>query len=258
MHNFFSFRRFVRLFAKHTREHLRTYLMSIGVLFGVLVLIGAFLFFVLEQPPDIGFQEASYVIMLFIAGTIFTSTIFQDFGDRAKAIPAMTLPASMFEKFLVGWLYSYPLFIVVYTGVFYLALWGLSLGRHWDPEKHFYLFSILENQFVLAFVLFSMLHAIAIFGAVLFRKLHFIKTGFAFFILLGVGLVLNTLFLKAITGFAIVKLALPFGFMNFYSNGQDYQMGISGRGPLVDVGTIFLAAIVLWVAAYFKLKEKQV
>jgi hypothetical protein len=258
MRNFFSFPRFARLFAKHTREHSRTYLMSIAVLFGVLVLAGAFLFFVLQDPPDPAFQESSYIIMLFLSGTIFTSTIFQDFGERARAIPAMTLPASMFEKFLVGWLYSFPLFILVYTGVFYLALGGLSLVKHWGPGRHFYLFSLWQTQLSLAFVLFSLLHAIALFGAIFFRKLHFIKTGFVFFLLLGAALIFNTLFLKAITGFAIVKLAIPFGFVNFYVNDHDYAVGISGRGPLIDLGTIFLATIVLWVGAYFKLKEKQV
>lgn len=258
MNNFFSLRRFGWLFLKHTREHIRTYLMSLFVLLGVLVLAGFFFFFVLPEPPDTGFQEASYAIMLFLAGTIFTSTVFQDFGDRTRAIPALTLPASGFEKFLVGWLYSYVIFILVYTGVFYLALSGLVAAKNSDTGKHFPLFSPWEPDIILAFVFFSVLHAVALFGSAFFRKLHFIKTGFIFFIVLVVTVVSNSIFLKAITGLPIVKMAIPFGFAHFFINEKDYSVGVMGRGPLIDMGTLMLAAVLLWVAAYFKLKEKQV
>src|SRR5580704_16189810 len=130
MNEVFSFRRFSRLFVKHTAEHYRIYLMSIGLLAGVLLLAGSFLFFVIPDPPDPGFQEASYIMLLFLAGGIFTSTVFSDFGEKNKAIPALTLPATTFEKYLVGWLYSYPIFLVIYTGVFYLTLLGLSSIKH--------------------------------------------------------------------------------------------------------------------------------
>ena len=46
MNNFFSLNRFCRLFVKHTAEHYRIYLMSVAVLAGVIILGGAFLFFV--------------------------------------------------------------------------------------------------------------------------------------------------------------------------------------------------------------------
>jgi hypothetical protein len=258
VNNFFSFRRFGRLFVKHTREYIRTYLMSLFVLLGVLVLAGFFFFFVLPEPPDTGFQEASYAIMLILAGTIFTSTVFQDFGDRTRAIPALTLPASGFEKFLVGWLYSYVIFILVYTGVFYLALSGLVTAKNSATGKHFSLFSPWEPDIILAFVFFSVLHAVALFGSAFFRKLHFIKTGFIFFIVLVVTLVFNTLFLKAITGLSIVKMAIPFGFADFAVNDREYSAVVIGRGPFIDMGTLLVAAVLLWVAAYYKLKEKQV
>lgn len=258
MNNFFSFRRFCRLFVKHTREHIRTYLMSLCVLLGVLVLAGFFFFFIIPDVTDAGFQEASYVIMLLIAGSIFTSTIFQDFGDRARAIPALTLPASVFEKFLVGWLYSYVIFILVYTAVFYLAVSGLLAMKNWDSGKHDDFFSLWKGEVALAFVFFSVLHGVALFGAAHFRKLHFIKTGVIFFILLILALVSNTLFVKAITGIPVIKMAIPFGFAHFYVNDRDYSAVVAGRGPLVDLGTLMAAAVLLWVAAYYKLKERQV
>ena len=87
MNNFFSFNRFSRLLIKHSAEHYRTYLMSIGVLAGVMVLGGSFIFYMIPGPMDAGFQTALFAILMLIAGSIFTSTIFADMGDKRKAIP---------------------------------------------------------------------------------------------------------------------------------------------------------------------------
>src|SRR5579863_8241188 len=113
MNEVFSFGRFRRLFVKHTVEHYRTYLMSIAVLAGVLLLGGAFVFYMIAEPPDPAFQTAMFVILMLLAGALFSSTVFSDYGDKNKATPALTLPATALEKFLIGWVYSYPIFLVV-------------------------------------------------------------------------------------------------------------------------------------------------
>src|ERR1700728_3681303 len=85
MRESFSFARFARLFIKHTAEHYRTYLMAMSVLVGFLVLCGVFLFFVIPFAPDPGFQTASYAIVMLVAGGLFTSTVFADYGDNRTA-----------------------------------------------------------------------------------------------------------------------------------------------------------------------------
>src|ERR1700753_3363335 len=100
MNNIFSISRFWRLFIKHSAEHYRTYLMSISVLGGVMLLGGAFIIYMIPGPLDAGFQSVLFVSLMLISGTIFTSTIFSDAGDKRKAIPILTLPASQFEKVL--------------------------------------------------------------------------------------------------------------------------------------------------------------
>jgi hypothetical protein len=259
MNEVFSFRRFRRLFVKHTIEHYRTYLMSVAVLVGVLILGGSFIFYMMSDPPDPGFQTAMYSSLLLIAGTLFTGTIFSDYGDKNKAIPALTLPATVLEKFLVGWLYSYPIFLVVYTAAFYLALLGLSGGRHWGAGQHFYLLSLRQPGMGVLFLIYSILHAVSLFGAVFFKKLHFIKTGFGFFIALGASIFLNTLLLKIITGLGTVKLALPFTFFNFYVRDRFYSISLNDQGTgMVILYVLMLVTLLIWVAAYFRLKEKQV
>ncbi|MGN6178984.1 MAG: hypothetical protein ACTHNW_07370, partial [Mucilaginibacter sp.] len=141
MNNFFNPRRFGMLFVKHTAEHIRTYLMSIAVLVGVILLGGSFLFFIIPGPPDPGLQTACFVMLMLMSGTIFTSTVFSDYGIRSQAISAITLPASAFEKYLIGWLFSYPIFIIVYTGVFFtnhttLGHQGPLRKKHIKPNAH--------------------------------------------------------------------------------------------------------------------------
>ena len=235
MNEIFSFSRFRRLFVKHTAEHYRTYLMSIAVLTGVLLLGGSFVFYMIPDPPDPGLQAAIFIMLGLLAGTFFTSTVFSDYGEKTKAIPALILPATALEKFLVGWLYSYPIFLVVYTGVFYIALYGLSHFRHWGGNQHFYPLSLRQNGMDVVLVMYSILHALSLFGAIFFRKLHFIKSAFAFFISLAVIILLNTLLLKIMTGYLDFceagdtvwcpgVLSLPlYRYYSIYINNSEYD-----------------------------------
>jgi hypothetical protein len=258
VNNFFSLKRFLRLFVKQTAEHYRTYLMAAGVLAGVMLLGGSFLFFIIPEPPDTGLQTAIFIILMLTAGTIFTSTVFDDYGDKSKAITSVTLPATAFEKFMIGWLYSYPAFMIVYASVFYLVLLGLASTKHWPAGQHFNLLSLRQDVMPVILVIYSILHAVSIFGAILFKKLHFIKTGFAFFIGYGIIMICNTLFLKAITGLDVIKLAMPYGYLNFDAGKKYYSIAAAGPASLGVLITLILVAVLIWVAAYFKLKEKQV
>ncbi|WP_144913466.1 hypothetical protein [Mucilaginibacter frigoritolerans] len=243
---------------KQTTEHYRTYLMSIGVLAGVMLLGGSFLFFIIPEPPDTGLQTAMFVILMLTSGTIFTSTVFNDFGDRGKAIASITLPATAFEKFMVGWLYSYPIFMLVYTSVFYLVLIGLGSTKHWPADQHFAMLSLRQDGAIILLVIYSVLHSISIFGAIFFKKLQFIKTGFAFFVGYGLLTLLNTLFLKGITGLNVTKLAMPYGYLNFYVENKFYSIAAKGPASLSQIIILILVAILIWIAAYYRLKEKQV
>ena len=257
MNNFFSFHRFGLLFIKHTAEHIRAYLMSIAVLTGVVLLGGSFIFFVIPGPPDTGLQTACFVMLMLISGTLFTSTIFSDYGIKSKAIASITLPASAFEKYLVGWLYSYPIFLVVYTALFFLLLLVFGHIGHW-PHAHFMYMRLNQPDLYMVIIIYSVLHAVTIFGAIFFEKLHFIKTGFSFFIAYGLLLVFNTLYLKFITGLDVAKLALPFGYLNFDIGDKYYSIATKDDTNVTILVVLSLAAALIWIAAYFRLKEKQV
>ena len=256
MNKLFSLNRFWRLFSKHTAENYSTYLMSISVLTGVMLLGGGFIIFLIPGPMDAGFQSVVFIMLMLISGTIFSSTVFSDLGNKRKAIPALTLPATHLEKFLIGWVYAYPIFVIVYTGIFYIVLLGLTSLKRW-PGHHTEVLTIFQGRIYIMFILFSFLQSITLFGAVFFEKLHFIKTAFCFFIGYAVIILFNTLYLKLYVS-QIIKPAIPFGTLNFFENSMDYAVGTSDLETIWVFALLMIITALLWIATYFRIKEKQI
>ncbi|WP_205504599.1 hypothetical protein [Rufibacter psychrotolerans] len=256
----FSLKRFGWLFRKHTAEHYKYYLMSAGVLMGITAFITLFLIFAEDHPFDASRQQIIFLFLLLATGTIFTSTIFAHLGDKRKAIAALTLPASHFEKFLVAWLYSFVFFQLVYIGCFYLVLLVVLPMDDWrggDPE-YMTLFSSNGVSGV-ALIMFLFLHSITFLGSVFFEKWHFIKTAFAF-ILLGFAIVtLNTGFWQSIVGAeGDVGQVGPFENLNFMQAGKYYTVQYPHDNELLMVVALMGTALLVWAAAYHKLREKEV
>ena len=257
MNKTFNAKRFGRLFFKHTTEHYKSYLMSLFVLIGVMLLGGSFLVYMVEFHLDKSVQSLLFLMILLLAGTIFTSTIFSDLGDKKKAIAWLMLPASHFEKFLVAWIYSFGIFLVLYTVSFYgVALFVLNI-KHFQGHPP-QVFNVFGNHFLQIYLVYAFLHGVAFCGAIYFEKMHFIKTAFVFFISLAILIFINKILLSAITGTA-VEAAPPFGNLRFLENGHltDVNIARLQQGNYM----IFLAvvlAFIFWVAAYYRLKEKKV
>jgi hypothetical protein len=256
MNKTFSINRFGRLFKKHTKEHYRNYLMSVAVLVGVMMLGGGFLVYMADVQLDKNLQTFFFFTIMLLAGTIFASTVFADLGERKKAIAWLVLPASHFEKYLVAWIYSFFLFILIYALIFYLALFTALNIQHVHTHRMVIL-NIFEKQILPLFLVFAFLHAVAFFGAVYFEKLHFIKTAFAFFIIVAVLIVLNKGLLSVFIG-RPVDASPPFNNMRFAEGGQMVDIKIEKQNTPYILYLFIILTFIFWVAAYFRLKEKQV
>lgn len=256
MYNTFNIHRFLRLFVKHTAEHYKIYLMSVAVLIGVLMLGGGFLVYIADQPADLSFQTVIFAATFFLACAFFTSTIFMDYGDKKKAISSLMLPASPLEKFLVGWVWSYLVFTIVFIASFYLVLLMVTHAKHW-PNHHAEIFNVFADPAPNIFIPFSFVHAVVLLGAIYFNRLHFIKTGFVFFAALAVLVLINTIFLHGLLGEA-VHPAVPFTNVSFSQGDKYFDINITQKYAGAIMWAIMAITGLLWVAAYFRLKEKQV
>ena len=257
MNNIFNIDRFARLFKKHTIEHYKIYVMSLLVLIGVMLLGGVFIIYMLNAPMEVGLQTALFTSIILLAGTIFTSMVFADLGDRKKAMAWLTLPASHFEKYLVVWLYSFVIFIVMYTISFYGVMLFLTSIKHF-PGRHTELFDLFYRGGGLqVFLLYAFLHSIAFYGAVCFEKLHFVKTAFIFFIGIALLIIINHLMQQTLLG-KDVMMDVPFGGARFIENKKEQSVIITVARQRDMLLLLSVLACTFWAATYYRLKEKQV
>ena len=253
----FNIARFGRLFSRHTAEHLRAYLMTAAVGLGGMLLIMGFLTYIQKSAPSQSGQSVMFTLFLLGGGAIFASSIFSQFGDKRQATVALLLPASHLEKYLVAWLYSLPLFLLVFIPLFYLAdaavvYVGAAPGQ--TPEV-LNLFAD-PGQFSDIFWSLTILHAVALWGAIYFEKAHFIKTAFVVFGLFGVLSVLNYQALKLLISPEVRPMPL-FTKVVLTEGSKFYSLDVP-EGQMVWLSAVPVAlAALLWAAAYFRVTEKQ-
>lgn len=262
MSNFFNADRFSRLFIKHSQEHYKSYLMSAAVLIGVMVMGGTFLIYLINTSLDPMFQMLLYVWMLLLGGTIFTSTIFAEYGNSKKVIAKLSLPASHFEKYLVAWLYSFIIVFLVITVSFYLVMLFLLYTKHFSQRQP-EIFDLMQRppglQFPLLFLVFALyafMHSFAFYGAIYFKKLHFIKTAFLFFVVLAISMYGNK-FLMDLMLHKDTRPALLLTNVGFWENGHIVIINLYGNKEVYALGLYLVVALLFWIAAYYRLKEKQ-
>lgn len=259
MNNTFSFTRFFRLFAKHTREQWRTYLMSAAVLIGILIILFSLFAYSNNGAVPVKFQIVYFFIFLIFSGTIFTSMIFSELGDKKKAIPALTLPVSHFERFLVAWIYSFVIFQVVFIACFFAVnSITVQIGNH-NPLIHNEVMQLDFKIDVIFFlyVAFIALHAVTLLGAIYFEKLHFVKTAFILFIFLALLSLVNYIMIHGMFNSGVHPTA-PFKNLNLDGNNAYSQIHPNPTADTIFIVMIYVLTLLLWITAYFKLKEKQV
>ena len=258
MSQFFNLSRFGRLFSKHTTEHGGGYLLATGVLLGILGLVMGFVAYMSSSPLPPSEQAAFFILGLFGTGAFFTSTVFALFGDKKQATAALLLPASHWEKYLVGWLYSLPIFLAVYIGCFFLVdSLVLQFDSYEGPRTQLVQLFGGEEKLYTAMVAYAAVHALFLWGSIFFVKQHFVRTAFGV-LLAGTLLVfLNYQALQALLGREL-GTAVPFAGMALQEGKEWYSVNLPEAQKawfgLVPLGLMLLA----WAAAYRRVTEKQI
>jgi len=250
MSQYVNLTRFGRLVRKHLAEHAMSYLLSAAVLLGGLLVLLGFLTYIQHRPLNESLQAVLFMLCLLGAGSLFASTIFAQFGAGRQAALALTLPASQLEKYLLAWLLSLPVFLVVFVADFYLADW---LVMHLVSPAPGPLLPLLSGHEVPGLRLFLALHGLALFGSIFFPRLAFVKTAF---LVLAVAVLVGVVNFQLLNGWlgGNLGMAIPFG-----------AASVQGAGPLLLpaaqerwlVGLPLALAVLLWAAAYARLTEKQ-
>lgn len=254
MNQYFNLTRFGRLLRKHTTEHLTSYAMSTAVLVGGVLVVLSSLTYLTRRPLGHEMQSVLFLFGLIGAGSVFTASVFAEVGNPRAAASVLLLPASHIEKYLVAWLYSLPVFLVIYTAVFMsINLLILKLGNGGYPYE-VYDFSRGAREWAGPLLGYALLHSIALWGAIYFRRLHIIKTAFVVFgFVLGLVLVNRQFLLAMLPGSRPVA---PFADVWVDKGGQALALPDNQWQLLMTLLPLALA-LLLWAAAYARLTEKQ-
>jgi len=260
MNNSFNMQRFLRLLSKQTKENYKTYLMSLAVMAGILSLLMGLVVYADRGGLEVRVQSAFFINFLVFSGAIFTSMIFTELGDKKKAIPVLTLPVSNLERFLVSWVYSFVIFQVVFVISFYVIDFILvGIGNASSLHKNSLLGFTYENtELKMAFIVFTIIHAITFLGSIYFERLHFIKTAFALFIFLIALVLINQPFTRLLFDNMDGVKGVPFVGVNIQSKTNAFMINADDGANMVTSLMVIAVTFLLWTAAFFKLKEKQV
>lgn len=280
MNQVFDFTRFRLLVIRHWMENRQRYLLSLGAIAGLLILWFVF-FFMMNNGTTVireEFQFGTYMFSLFVAGSLFASSLFAPLSSKGRGINYLSIPASHLEKLLVALLYGFVIFFICFTLVFYAVDWLILqitnpiVASNWKehyptdvftPEPVTNVFTVMDQRFdgTPAFVFILMVYfsvqSVFLAGSVFFQKFSFIKTVLA-------GLVIG--FAYWLVMYIILISMLPDG--GFRDELSGFWIRTDSGMAMVKVPHWMITACklffvycippLLWLAAWQRLKEKEI
>jgi len=262
MNNTFDLRRFGLALQLHLSEHTRSYLMGIGVLFGVWIVMLA-----PSTARTTHFGENVYrfhgILFSFLFGGIgawFASEMFRVLSTPIRGIPQLMLPASQLEKYLVG-LLMLLLFALVFIGVFYTVegiCFSIINSRLPAAEPRYELLNLAGPHIDFDIRYLSWLTpSFFLLGSIYFAKGAFVKTSVIAFLLYFFVIILNDVLIAQLFPAREHYRPTPFSDVFFQQNGRRYDVELAGLPKLIITSLSLAVAPVLWFIAYIRFKEKQ-
>lgn len=120
------------LISRQFKEHVRLYLIALVLLFGLL----SFMFLLIHNWRDSftgAVENGVFLIGLFLAGGLFTNSMFKEFSTPSEGIWMLNLPATQIEKVVSAVVLSAFIFLIIYVGIFSLVD-GIYLNLTGQPQ----------------------------------------------------------------------------------------------------------------------------
>jgi|WetSurMetagenome_2_1015567.scaffolds.fasta_scaffold23126_5 hypothetical protein len=210
------------------------------------------------------FGQNNYVILIFISGLIIFEKSFKELHHENKGAAWLTLPASLFEKYVTRLVYSMVLSVVgiiILFSLFYIISEGV-LHILFGSYNTFIHFDLLNKDIFLrtakCIILMSPFHL----GYIYFKKKAFGKTflslvAYLLFIFLMAIASLKIFFPDAIHGFLTVNFP-PAIIPNLLIENNSLAQAWSIVKWSASLAFWCLFAPFCWVTGYIRLKETEV
>lgn len=269
MNNTFDIKRFGLLMKRQWLELGKIYLISLGILAGVIIgFYGIFTFgnSSVQNNLELNFREPLFILLGILFLTITANTHFSQLGQKPKLIVELMIPASTLEKFLIGLFLSVFLTIVSYLLVFYLidlaVVSKLKSIYHSEMITSSYVQGVgnvvkkvynpvyLYQKNIPTLIkplcaLPLLISSVFFMGSVYFNKFHYVKTMISLMIFCGlwIAFIINT------------------GQSLFNDKVRDRSYNWDPSRPEMEWGVtvlLLLLSIFLWFVTYIRLREKEV
>ena len=208
----------------------------------------------LEQGSGAPFALIWYGIFLLGIGYFASSNVISELSTAEGRQAYLTLPASDTEKWLSAWLFSGPIFLIVFTLLYGLVtvLVNALLGIWAAPKLAFDPFG--DGALHLMQIYLLGINPVALLGGIVFNRFAFAKTaGIAAAVSVAFGL-LTMLTVRIIYNDHFTGFFTPVGDgPNVHVDNPFEASGIGSAWVTIAVATTLLLA-----ASYFKVQEKEV
>jgi len=251
----FSPSRFLNLLREETASGYKIPIIVASVVF---VFLGIIFILSVAGQDNRSFHEVWYGIILLAGGFYFTSTSFNELNQKEERMNYLALPASVFEKFSMKLLITSLGYLIGFTLIYWIFAQVIDTITQRYFEWSFEPFDITTDGFPTFIKLYLVLQSIFILGAVTFNRFAFFKTLFTIGILglvIGIftGLCFRGIFAEYFQSFFEPKdnvgIIPDIAFRNF----MQYT-----AWPIIQNIFWYVLAPVMWIVAYFKLKEREV
>lgn len=258
--------RFLRLAYSHLKKNLKASIISCFVFAGVTVVL-----FVLVisskrvESVDAGNQFLVYLTVIYGGLFIFTARAFQAYQRPKEGMFQLMLPASCFEKFLLGWLVSLIGYTVCANGLFFAVRYvvlqhyaarGYEVSGFLDYDRLSFQRDGVSMAWILAMV-YVFFHAFALYGSLVFKKMAVLKTALTLLLVTVAYWAVNGILYKALFQLDIQQAPLlPLMPLFLEEGGATYRVAFSGWPYWLLTLSIMVVGL-LWLASYHKLREKE-
>ncbi|GAB3043169.1 hypothetical protein [Spirosoma pulveris] len=266
MNQTFSISRFGRLLRKYFIDNRGQLLTNLALLLVILITVALIMYS--GNPVAV---ERNRAIPFFFVGWaawyIFVWQQTEALNHKERAMTYLMQPASQLEKIVLIWLVSGVGFVVVYGLLFGLVdAAGVQYvnSKEWptgtQPLTAYYRFEGYIPPKLWLFTL--LLHPVALAFLLVVRRYSLPLVAVLTFLLFFIGLIVNTLIIRSVIDLGEGNMAGPFDHIGVPSpiNEKLYRL-IDFPQPIGDqiryaVG--IMAIIILYITAYFRLKEREV
>lgn len=270
MNQTFDIHRFTLMLRFDAAEKGRNYLMMGGVL--VFCLLAMILPITMTSEYS-EFRRILHFLALFMivlfGGSLFTSSALSQYSSPDTGIASLMIPASRLEKFLSSLLLNL-IFVLPFLALYWqLHYWTVDYANTLLPpgiSPYQYVPKDFADYTIYAYIL---IHAAVFCGSIYFRKFAYIKTAVTAITFLAILAYLNYALATRFSSKPTMLTAYPLTGWKiwFYAEqGMTRPKYIAGfyhitlSDSMLHAAQAFtvVVAVMIWIAAYYRLKEREI